>query len=172
MDIKVLEIKREIYSEQIRKAKKEMKSTARSGNYFVANYVNDDYLFKYGYGLLGASSNISFKIFNEKIEIRALNMALAFLKNKKFSDIEKYYYNNGIQFQYSLLVKDMKEYSTYVDRKYRQSKAIDQARILLGSFKIEIKTVIEKNKSKAYGVKKSLPHKEFDEWIDNTGVLY
>lgn len=175
MDKQELKLRVKILSEQIKSLKEEIKSSAKSGSYFVINYSNGEndiekYLLKHGYGLLGVSSNSKSKLVTQKIEVRALNIAIAYLTNKKFKDVEKYYYNNGIEFQYSLLVKDVNRYSTYVERRYRQLSALDQARILLGSFKIETK--VSTSSKKSIEVKKALPHNEFDRWLETTGNLY
>jgi hypothetical protein len=174
MNIQELKIKRKIYAEQIISLKNEMISNNKTGNYYLRKYEEkkDEFWLKYGYGCLGVSRLNHYNIYLKSIEIRSINIVLAYLSKKKFSDIEKYYYNNGIKYQYSLLVKDNNEYSDYIERKYKQSKALDQARILLGSFKIEKDTVTINKKRKLIERKKALPNEDFDNWLHSTGNLY
>jgi hypothetical protein len=173
LNIQELKIKRKIYSEQIKSLKNEMKSSNKQGNYFIPKYKekNDEFWLKYGYGFLGVGRNNAYKIHSTSIDIRTINILIAYLTNKKFSDVEKYYYNNSIQYQYILLVKDSNEYSKYIERKYKQSKALDQCRILLGSFQINHHKVTHNKKTKLIETKKALPHEAFDKWVNDTSVL-
>lgn len=167
---------------EIRENKRECKNSARQGNYYISKYGNlenspspkiDNILTQYGHLYTGASWHLQSKLAKQKTVARAYNMLNAFFKGRRFDTVEKYYYNNGIDYMIAMLTKDKEAYSKYSSRKWDQQLALDQARILLGSYKIKTGNVFcKKGKPPKHClIKDALPHAEFDKWVLDTSTI-
>lgn len=154
----------------IKKYKIVIKNNMRNSVYYMN--CKDDFLKSWGYRATGVYSHIQNSIKDYQCEARAFNIVNAFVKGRRFDSVEKYYYNNGIQYQISLVTQDNIEYSKYKSRLNLQQNALDKAKIFLGLYEFKTSYSMVKNKKVEQINKVAIPDETFDKWVAETGNLF
>lgn len=176
-----LKAKHDLLAEILKDAKKNRSQKYREGRKYTTQYghhINSEtdkgkpYLAIHGMKQEGIAGYLDYKIKEYAVEYRALSIALAFLYNKRFDGIEKFWYNYSMS---DLLTKKIMTYanmntsyySVYGDRYGRQAQAINHAKVLLGMFKYE---PVYSPYSKKFSHNNTIyvNDEEFNEWIKVT----
>ena len=176
-----LKAKHDFLAELIKDAKKNRSRRYREGRKYTTKYghhLNSEtdksksYLAIHGIKQEGIAGHLDYKLKEYAVEYRALSIALAFLHNKRFDGIEKFWYNYSMS---DLITKKImtysnmntKYYSVYGDKYGRQAFAINHAKVLLGMFKYE---PVYSPHSKKFSHNKTIyvNDEEFNEWLQTT----
>ena len=131
-------------AKQIKEAKTTRNQIYKSSAYYMREFVVDskrlsaasiEFWTKESHKARGVAEFLASNIaYDYKPTYRAYMIALGYLRGKKFTQVEKYYYgNNGEAEKAAMKANDWNAYSLLVDRRTSQEKAILDAFKLLGS---------------------------------------
>lgn len=136
-------------AKQIKEAKTTRNKKYKSASYYMREFVDAEkkisqasleFWKKESHKAQGVAENLAFEIsYHYKPTYRAYMIALGFLRGRKFTEVEKYYYgNNGEVEKNAMRTNDWNSYSLLVDRRTSQEKAILDAYKLLSSGKSHV----------------------------------
>lgn len=182
VNIQTLKARHDFLVDIIKDVKKNRNQKYREGRKYSSEYghhLNSEastkhskYLAIHGIKQEGIAGYLDYKRNEYAVEFRALSIAIAYLRNKRFDSIERFWYNlsmSDLWKQKFLTISQLSDQygSVYGDRYGRQQQAICKAKFYLGMFRYE---QVRSPYSNRFSHNKIVYEndEEFNEWIKVT----